>query len=179
MLPSPIRKFTVNSSSDVVVDKYGQMKNVKFAGKVTSDTELASDIQADDAYYDSLKPPADRDNYGGLAGSAEKNGLEAKGYFAIQQLDGRKVMTTPNGDLYFSLAVNGITPNETYTKVTGREQKFESIPPYEGNFKRAFTGRTTSPSIWPIFTARQAFSLPSIPSIRKRYRGFKNGALTA
>ena len=52
----------------------------------------------------SLKPPADRDNYGGLAGSAEKNGLEAKGYFAIQQLDDRKVMTTPDGDLYFSLA---------------------------------------------------------------------------
>jgi hypothetical protein len=141
MMPSPIRKFTVNSSSDVVVDKYGQMKNWNFDGKVTSDTELASDTEADDAYYDSLQPPADRDNYGGLAGSAEKNGLEAKGYFAIQQLDGRKVMTTPSGDLYFSLAVNGITPHETYTKVTGREQKFESIPPYEGGYKRAFIGK--------------------------------------
>ena len=69
----------------------------------------------------------DRDHYGGLAGSAEKMAWMRKGYFAIQQMDERKVMTTPSGDLYFSLAVNGITPHETYTKVTGREQKFESL----------------------------------------------------
>ncbi|WP_338113137.1 chitobiase/beta-hexosaminidase C-terminal domain-containing protein [Paenibacillus artemisiicola] len=139
-VPSPIRKYTVNASSDVAIDKYGQMKKASFSGKVTSESQLAADAKADAAYYGSLQAPAGRDSYGGLAGSAAKYGLKAKGFFAIQQLNGRKVMTAPNGDLYFSLAVNGVTPNETYTKVKGREQKFEAIPPYEGEFKNAYLG---------------------------------------
>ncbi|NBD26345.1 chitobiase/beta-hexosaminidase C-terminal domain-containing protein [Paenibacillus glycinis] len=140
LLPSPIGKFTVNASSDILVDKYGQMKNANFAGKVKSDAELAADAQEDADYYGSLTPPTDRDGYGGLAGSAEKNGLKQTGYFAVQQLGDRKVLTTPEGNLYFSLAVNGVTANETYTMVKGREQKFEFIPPYEGDYKRAFVG---------------------------------------
>lgn len=141
MQPSPVRRYSVNAGSDIQVDKFGQMKAATFPGKVTSEEELASDAKADAAYYDSLKPPEDRDRYGGLAGSAEKYGLKAKGFFAIQQLGERKVMTTPEGNLYFSLAVNGLTPQETYTRVTGREQKFEFIPPYQGDYKRAFIGK--------------------------------------
>ncbi|MFC4810039.1 chitobiase/beta-hexosaminidase C-terminal domain-containing protein [Paenibacillus sp. GCM10023250] len=139
-VPSPIRKYTVNASSEVEVDKYGQMKKANFSGKVTSDSQLTEDAKTDEAYYGNLQAPNDRDSYGGLAGSAAKYGLQAKGFFAIQELNGRKVMTAPNGDLYFSLAVNGVTPNETYTKVKGREQKFEAIPPYESKFKNAYLG---------------------------------------
>jgi hypothetical protein len=141
MVPSPIRRYSVNASSDIQVDRFGQMKAANFSGKVTSEKELASDAKADTAYYDSLKPPADRDQYGGLAGSAKKYGLKGKGFFNIQQLGERKVMTTPEGNLYFSLAVNGVTAQETYTRVTGREKKFESIPPYQGENKRSFIGK--------------------------------------
>ncbi|WP_219837803.1 chitobiase/beta-hexosaminidase C-terminal domain-containing protein [Paenibacillus sp. R14(2021)] len=141
LVPSPIRNFSLNAGSEIEVDKYGQMKKASFTEKVSSDKQLADDASKDEAYYDSLKTPSDRDGYGGLAGSASTYGLKESGYFAIQQMDGRKVMTTPNGDLYFSLAVNGVTANETYTMVKGRELKFESVPPYEGEYKRAYIGK--------------------------------------
>lgn len=141
MEPSPIRNYYLNSGPDVLLDRFGQMKAVNFAGKVTSEEELAADAEADAAYYGSLNPPADRDRYGGLAGSAQKFGLKATGFFAIQRLGDRVVMTTPEGNLYFSLAVNGITAQETYTRVTGREHKFEYVPPYASEYRQAWLGK--------------------------------------
>ncbi|WP_199618163.1 chitobiase/beta-hexosaminidase C-terminal domain-containing protein [Paenibacillus alkalitolerans] len=141
MEPSPIQKYSLNAGGDIQVDRFGQMKAANFRGKVASEEELVSDFEADAAYYDSLKPPSDRDRYGGLAGSAEKYGLRRTGFFAIQQLGERKVMTTPEGNLYFSLAVNGVTPIETYTMVKGREDKFESVPRYESEYKNAYIGK--------------------------------------
>ena len=136
--PSPIRKTKLNGSSDILVDRFGQIVAADFPEKVTSEQELEADVQADASYYGSLKPPTDLDRYGGLAGSAAKYGLKGTGYFAIQQLNGRKVMKTPSGDIFFSLGMNGITPHETYTMVKSREQQFESLPPYEGTYQPAF-----------------------------------------
>lgn len=140
MEPSPIRRYSVHDGSGVLLDKFGQMKAPDFSGKVTSEAQLAADAKSDAAYYGGLNPPADRDRYGGLAGSARKYGLQAKGFFAIQPLGGRQAMTTPEGNLYFSLAVNGLTAQETYTRVKDRERKFESVPPYQGEYKRAYIG---------------------------------------
>ncbi|WP_274650386.1 chitobiase/beta-hexosaminidase C-terminal domain-containing protein [Paenibacillus humicola] len=141
MVPSPIRKYAVNASSDIEVDRYGQMTNASWTGKVKSDEDLAKVAQDNADYFGGLTAPSDRDPYGGLAGSAQKYGLKATGYFDVQQMGSRKVMTTPNGDLYFSLAVNGVTPNETYTQVAGREEKFEQLPPYEGEYNFAYLGQ--------------------------------------
>ncbi|MBB6671463.1 chitobiase/beta-hexosaminidase C-terminal domain-containing protein [Cohnella nanjingensis] len=138
--PSPIRSYTVNAGKDVLLDRFGQMEDASFAGKVTSESQLDDDAEADAAYYGGLKAPAGRDAYGGLAGSKIKYGLQATGFFAIQQMNGRPVMTTPTGNLYFSLAVNGVTAHETYTLVKGRETKFEAVPPYAGEYKPAYLG---------------------------------------
>ncbi|RUS42674.1 hypothetical protein ELR57_26330 [Cohnella sp. AR92] len=139
-LPSPIRSYTVNAGSNVQVDRFGQMETAKFAGKVTEERQLAEDAKADAAYYGSLTTPDDRDSYGGLAGSADKYGLKATGFFAVQRMGDRPVLTTPEGNLFFSLGVNGVTAQETYTLVKGREEKFEYVPPYAGEFKPAYTG---------------------------------------
>jgi len=138
--PSPIRSYSVNASDDVQLDRFGQMEEAIFAGKVKSETELVADAQADAEYYGSLQPPAGRDEYGGLDGSKDKYGLKATGFFDIQRMKGRPVMTTPSGNLYFSLAVNGVTANETYSLVKGRETKYESVPPYAGEYKPAYIG---------------------------------------
>jgi len=124
----------------VLVDKFGQMATAKFPEKVTSPQQLAADVESDADYYGSLKPPAGRDRYGGLAGSAAKYGLKSQGYFAIQQMGARTAMTTPEGNLYFSLAVNGLTANETFMKVKGREELFEALPLYQGQYRAAFIG---------------------------------------
>ncbi|WP_308638133.1 chitobiase/beta-hexosaminidase C-terminal domain-containing protein [Paenibacillus silvisoli] len=141
LVPSPIRNYTINAGKEIQVDRFGQMKAASFAGKVTSEKELAGDAGADASYYGSLKPPSGRDRYGGLAGSAKSYGLAAKGYFAIQRMGSRKVMTTPDGNLYFSLAVNGVSAHETFTRIAGREQKFESVLPYQGANKSAYIGK--------------------------------------
>ncbi|MFN0224367.1 MULTISPECIES: CBM96 family carbohydrate-binding protein [Paenibacillus] len=135
---SPVRSFTVNASTNIQVDKYGQMVSAGFSSKVSSDAELKADASADELYYGSLQEPQNRDSYGGLAGSAAQYGLEASGFFKIQEADGRKVMTTPEGNVYFSLGMNGITPNETYTMVAGREDQYEWLPSYTGEYKPAF-----------------------------------------
>lgn len=136
--PSPIRKYTLNGSSDYKVDRFGQMASAKFSGKVTSEEELKADAAADASYYGSLKPPADRDRYGGLAGSSVKYRIRGTGFFAIQQLGSRKVMKTPEGNIFFSIGINGITANETYTMVKSRERDFEWLPPHEGQYRSAF-----------------------------------------
>ncbi|MFC5703848.1 chitobiase/beta-hexosaminidase C-terminal domain-containing protein [Cohnella faecalis] len=140
LLPSPLRSYSVNASSDVQVDRFGQMETAKFAGKVTGEAQLAADAKADADYYGSLTPPRDRDKYGGLAGSAVKYGWTATGFYGIRQMGGRPVMTTPEGNLYFSLAVNGVTAQETYSLIKGRETKFEHVPPYAGEYKPAYLG---------------------------------------
>lgn len=140
MEPSPVRAYAFNANRDVLVDKFGQMAAAQFPEKVTSAGQLAADAEADAAYYARLKPPDDRDRYGGLAGSAAKYGLQAQGYFAIQRMGERTAMTTPEGNLYFSLAVNGITANETFMKVKGREELLEAIPLYQGRYTPAFIG---------------------------------------
>ncbi|WP_199613964.1 S-layer homology domain-containing protein [Paenibacillus alkalitolerans] len=137
-VPSPFRKYRLNAGKDVKVDRFGQMVSANFPGKVTSEEELVADAAADASYYGSLKPPADRDSYGGLAGSSAKYGIKGTGFFAIQKVGNRKMMTTPAGNIFFSIGMNGITPNETYTMVKGREHDFEWLPTYEGEYQSAF-----------------------------------------
>jgi hypothetical protein len=136
--PSPIRKYKLNASSDIQVDPFGQIVSADFPEKVTSEEELKQDAASDVTYYGSLKPPAYLDRYGGLAGSSTKYGIQGTGFFAIQQLGSRKVMKTPAGNIFFSLGMNGISSNETYTVVKGREQDFAWLPPYEGQYQPAF-----------------------------------------
>lgn len=140
MEPSPIRRYKLNASDQIQVDRFGQMKSAGFPEKVTNEQQLEADAEADASYYGGLTPPSDRDRYGGLAGSAEKHGLQKTGFFAIQQMGSRKVMTTPKGNLFFSLGVNGLTAHETYTMVKGREELFESIPSQQGEYNSAFIG---------------------------------------
>ncbi|MEV5027897.1 S-layer homology domain-containing protein [Paenibacillus sp. LPE1-1-1.1] len=140
LVPSPIRKTKLNASNKIQVDRFGQMISANFPGKVTTELQVEADAEADASYYAGLTPPSGRDRFGGLAGSAAKYGLQKKGFFAIQQMGSRKVMTTPDGNLFFSLGVNGLTANETFTMVKGREELFESIPSILGEYKTAYNG---------------------------------------
>lgn len=140
LVPSPIRSYTLNASDEIQVDRFGQIRSADYPEKVISEQQLKADLDTDAAYYGSLKPPSNRDAYGGLAGSATKYGLRKKGFFAIQQLGSRKAMTTPDGNLFFSLGVNGLTANETYAMVKGREELFESIPSILEDYRTAYNG---------------------------------------
>ncbi|MCZ8520922.1 MULTISPECIES: CBM96 family carbohydrate-binding protein [Paenibacillus] len=136
--PSPLRTYELNATDEIKVDRFGQIVSAPFPEKVKSERELRQDAKDDAAYYDGLNPPVTWDTYGGLAGSAERYGLAGTGYFAVGEAEGRPVLKTPEGNLFFSLGVNGLTNIETYTMVRGREGKYEWIPPAEGEYQPAF-----------------------------------------
>ncbi|MCZ8522275.1 DNRLRE domain-containing protein [Paenibacillus mucilaginosus] len=138
---SASRSYVYRSKADWMVDKYGQMTAVDFPGKVKTDNELAGDVAADNSYYGGIQAP-NWDAYGGLVGSKEAYGLQAKGFYNVQTAaDGRQILVTPLGTAFFSVGINGISPNDTYTDVTGREEIFEWLPDYAGEeYKSAFMG---------------------------------------
>ncbi|WP_211326569.1 DUF7594 domain-containing protein [Paenibacillus flagellatus] len=138
MEPSAVKTYTYYSTADLIVDKFGQVIAASFPEKVTSEQQLVDDVAADAAYYGGIQAP-DWDEYGGLKNSSAAYGLAATGFYSVQKTaDGRTVMATPDGNAFFSVGVNGIQPNDSYTKVTGREHVFEWLPAYNGEYKSAF-----------------------------------------
>ena len=123
-----------NSAEAPTVDRFGQVASATFPEKVHTVEQLKLDAITEKAYYDSLEPPK-RDAYGGLPGSREALGLTATGFFHTERLaDGRTVMVTPEGNLFFMLGVSGAgSIGDTYTLVTGREHIYEWLPEYSAD----------------------------------------------
>lgn len=117
--PAP-RKF--------LVDRYGQSARKDYPGKVRSDDELKADVAAQQTALGSYQGPV-LDRFGGLAGSGEKLGLKATGFFhtALIAKD-RHVLVTPEGNAFFQLGVCGIANTDDFTTVKGREKNYEWVP---------------------------------------------------
>lgn len=119
---------TADDPPSFTVDRYGQVASAEFPGKVTDDAQLRADVAADDSYYDSLTP-AERDEFGGDPGSGAAHGLEATGFFHVENHDGRSFLVDPAGNQFFSLGLAGLAyVGDTYTDVSGREDLYESLP---------------------------------------------------
>ncbi|NLX04115.1 MAG: hypothetical protein GXY33_03105 [Phycisphaerae bacterium] len=131
------------SQPAVLFDQFGQSAVVDFPEKVRSEQELRDDVQRDEAYYNSLTPPA-RDRWGGLPGSREQLGLTATGFFHVETAAGRQVLVDPDGNLYFMLATGGVFPYHDFLDTAGREQQFERLPPRSGKFRQAWRGSVVS-----------------------------------
>jgi hypothetical protein len=159
--PSPVRNYTYFARADMLVDKFGQVMSASFPTKVNSEQELRDDAAADQAYYGGLQPPAAFDEMGGLKGSKESLSLQARGFFNIQQANGKPLLVSPQGSAYFSLGVNGITNNETFTKVAGRENVYEWLPNYDSEYTGAFTGSKDNFSFYMANKYRKSGKMPS------------------
>ncbi|HVF85860.1 MAG TPA: hypothetical protein VM821_07740, partial [Abditibacteriaceae bacterium] len=126
-----------------IVDRFGQSKLVNFPDKVTSDDQLKADIARDKTYYASFKAPP-RDTYGGLPGSGQKLGLKKTGFFHIQKIRDAKrgtlpVLVDPEGNLFFQLGLCSMGhAGDSYTFVAGRGDKFDWLPPAQGEYASAF-----------------------------------------
>lgn len=123
----------------VLVDRFGQSTKIEFPGKIHDEKEFADRKKADDDYYDNLKPPADFDRYGGLAGSGRKYGLKPTGFFRTAKAGNRDVLVTPEGNVFFMISAAALGMCDTITKVEGREDIFEWLPvPGQRPFQSAF-----------------------------------------
>lgn len=147
----------------VVVDRFGQDATLEFPGKVKTEDELRADVAADEAYYGSLTPPS-TDTYGGAPGSGTALGLRATGFFHVEQAAGRWLLVDPEGNAVFHLGICGFQPSDDYTYIKGREQIYEWLPPYEGEYRTAFH---TDP-----YWSRDAFSFYLANVIRKYGRPY-------
>lgn len=150
-----------------LVDAFGQPINKKFPGKISNEEELKNDMEADKAYYASLRPPA-TDLYGGLPGSQAKYKLTKTGFFHIEKLRERFVLVDPEGNLFFEIGLCPIAPIADYTLTGGRKGAFEWLPPVPGAFRSAFQG-----GYEPIFSFYRA------NVIRKLARPFDDEEQTA
>ncbi len=126
---------TTNASL-LQVDRYGQSYALDFSGKVTHDEELRADARQQEIEATAFEPNNDWDVYGGLAGSREKYGLDETGFFHVGTVDGRQVLVDPDGNAFFQLAMCGLFSSAT--KVKGREEIYEWLPPETGKFKTAW-----------------------------------------
>jgi hypothetical protein len=120
-----------------LVDKFGQYAVKDWPGKLTSEDELKSDVEADKAYYESFTPP-ESDRYGGLPGSKEKYGFNQTGFFHVEKKGDRWYLVNPDGNWQFHLGVCGIAVYPINVEPKGRESTFEWLPPYEGPYQTAF-----------------------------------------
>lgn len=139
-----VHAFAITSSQPdtiaIQVDRFGQTTRKDFPGKVRDEAELIADRDAEAAYYASFEPQA-TDAYGGLPGTKERFGLEATGFFRVEQLDdGRWLLVTPEGNACFHLGICSFEfdPGEDATWVVGREDIYEWLPPKEGAFAQAW-----------------------------------------
>ena len=121
------------------VDRFGQPVSFDFPGKIRDESELRSDVAADRLYYSSLTPPPAAP-WGGMPGSRKEFGRKATGFFRLDQVEGRDVLITPEGDLFFQLGVCTVCPGDDHTYIKGRERIYEWLPPYESEYKSAYRG---------------------------------------
>ena len=120
-----------------LVDEFGQIKFSDWPDKVKSEADLAADVKSEADYYASLNPPA-FDKYGGLPGSGPKLGLKTTGYFHVEKKGDKWMLVDPDGNLFFHLGLCSFQPGDDFTKVAGRKQAFDWLPPVEGDFKTAY-----------------------------------------
>jgi hypothetical protein len=133
------------AAPDKRVDLLGQNNIADWPQKVKSIEELKADVETEGAYYDSLVP-ADApklNQYGGLSGSGAELGLTKTGFFHVEKLTkspltGKWVLVDPEGDLCFHLGVCCFLPYQSATKVEGREDVYEWLPPRDGEYSTAW-----------------------------------------
>jgi hypothetical protein len=131
--PSPLGDGTYPSGFFPFIDEFGQYRYTEWDDKIDSLDELIQSA-ADEAADLAANPgPSDLNEYGGwLAGPQ----LEATGYFRTQKVDGKWWLVDPDGRLFFSNGITGVSDPDregsaaaaVKTGVSGREDYFAALP---------------------------------------------------
>jgi hypothetical protein len=119
------------------IDEFGQPIGDVFPDKVKSLEELKSDVKSEQHYFAGLTPPQ-RDQYGGLPGSAALLGLNKTGYFHCEKKGERWSLVDPLGNLFFHLGVCTCLPADDYTYIGGRKEIYQWLPERAGAFASVY-----------------------------------------
>jgi len=119
------------------VDRFGQPFEKDFPGKVKTKEELQCDNHNDVSYYSSFHPPK-YDPFGGMSGSGKKYQLKGTGFFRVDKADGRDVLVTPDGNVFFHLGVCCLNNGVDYTYIAKRENIYEWLPEHGGIYEKSY-----------------------------------------
>lgn len=106
------------------LDKFGQVRQLDWPGKVHSDEELNERTRMEAEESKTNPGPESFNRFGGWKDGPQ---LEATGFFRVEKYKGRWWFVDPEGRLFFSHGANSIGFDQQ-TAVTDREALFEWIP---------------------------------------------------
>ncbi|MEO4048719.1 beta-agarase [Pseudomonas sp. CAU 1711] len=124
-----------------IIDAYGQYSRGQWPEKVHTDQQLREGAAREREQLKAwLAERPRQDSFGGWLGGPS---FEAKGFFRTEKRDGRWYLVTPEGNPFFSLGVNAVSPYQGRTYVEGRETMFAALPA-EGERLAAYYGQADS-----------------------------------
>lgn len=106
------------------LDKFGQIRNLEWPGKLHNEVELKQRNEAELAASASDKGPSSFSQYGGWADGPQ---LKATGFFRVEKVDGKWWLIDPEGRLFFSHGANSIGFDQI-TPIPDRESLFAWLP---------------------------------------------------
>jgi len=107
------------------VDRYGQLKQKEWPGKVHADEDLQAAVSQEASELAAHTGPEGLDLYGGWAAGPK---LQATGHFRVEKYQGKWWLVDPEGRLFWSNGIDCVRFNMP-TKIEGRERYFEAPAP--------------------------------------------------
>ncbi len=128
-LPDPFESLSMP-----VIDQLGQWKDKNWEGKTSSEEEMIQRVRQLEEDISSASYPDDWSQYGG-----DKNlKLSGKGFFRIQQKDGKWFFVDPDGYAFLSTGADVMNPF-SFGPVEGTEDLFDWLPGEDKTFAAALT----------------------------------------
>jgi hypothetical protein len=110
-----------------VVDQFGQWIPADWPGKIINLEQLRKEWASEDAAL--TAGDFGFCKYGGYLNTKTR----ATGFFRVEQIDGRWWFVDPDGHLFYSTASTGMGAGGGESRLRGREDYFEALPPVEAN----------------------------------------------
>ncbi len=108
------------------VDRFGQRTWGNVPGKVASISDLTSRLAGEAAQLSAATPYTDRTEIGSW--KTGPNMTNQSGYFKLAKYKYKWYFLAPDGLLFFSSGLGGLTATNVPTRVTGREYMFSWLP---------------------------------------------------
>lgn len=121
------------------VDRFGQFIHGNWPGKVTTDADIRTKLEAELADIQAHPAPGDRNRFGGWTAGPQ---LEATGSFRVEQYQSRWWLVDPDGRLFWSHGINCVTPGLAATPVSDREEYFAWLPAEDDPLAAYFGSRS-------------------------------------
>ena len=130
-----------------VIDEFGQWIYADWPRKIKSLEQLKQDWANEEK---SFTPGAF--NYCKYSGY-QSTKVKATGFFRVEQIDGKWWFVDPDGHLYLSMAVPGMSGGGADTRTAGRETYYKALPPPEAapSAGRGARGGTAGFRGWNLF----------------------------